>query len=218
MIERYLNYFFKDKCKLILYPNFIDSPQFSNNKVSAGDGEDGVGVGDNDGNIDGDNDDDVVVDDDIDTNAAAAPHPDHVNDADDAAVSSIVNAINTSNISSISDNSTNESGTVSVSSLDTLPMEHQDGLYDATSFTGMSFLHSYGAKNGCKKLFFNVYKFIKSRHTKKVVNIKVQDYIIFKDAMKCKTRFVFAGIVCKYTDYLKYHSNPTHKLTSKYLV
>ena len=180
-----------------------------------GDGVDIAGdckdIADDCNDVDGDGEDvdddtgDIIANDDVDEE-----------DDDDDAVNKIVNASYTSNISSISGNS-NES-TVSVSSMDTLPKEHNEGLYDATLLSGMPFLHCYGKTISFKKMFFNVYKFNKNRHTKKVVNIKVHNYILYKNAMKCKTRFIFAGILCKYTDYLKHHNNPTHKLTSKYLV
>ena len=139
-------------------------------------------------------------------------------DDDDDDVDNIVNATNTSNISSISGNS-NETNSISIGTMDTLPNEYSDGLYDATLFSGATYFHSYGTKPTFKKMFFNVYKFIKNRNTKNIVNIKVRDNIIYKYAMKCKNRFIFAGILCKYADYVKHQSNPTTtKLTSKFLV
>jgi len=145
------------------------------------------------------------------------------NDADDDdVVSNIVNSSsNSGNISSISGSSTRTTASDS-SSMVTIPTEYNDGLFDGTLFSGgKSFLHYYGTGHDHKKVFFNVYKFNKHRNPgfyQTIVNIKVKDYIIYKNSLKSKTRFVFAGILTKYTDYLKHLSDPTHKLTSKFLV
>jgi len=137
---------------------------------------------------------------------------------DDEAVSNIVNAAG--NISSIS-GSSDLTTTSDSSSMATIPTECNDGLFDSTLFSGKSFLHYYGIGHDNKKVFFNIYKFNKNRHTgrlKTIVNIKVRDYILYKNSMSSKTRFLFAGILTKYTDYLKHLSDPIHKLTSRYLV
>jgi len=139
------------------------------------------------------------------------------NKDDDEEVDRIVDHNEGNNISSISgDSETTGTTTVSVNSFETLPKEFRDGLFCDTLFPLMLFTHYYGTKPSMKKVFFNVYKFFNKNKNKNTA-IKLLDYVTYTRCQKSKLRFVFAGIVCKYAEYYKYHID-NKRMTSKYLV
>jgi len=142
-----------------------------------------------------------------------AANDDNVNDdaSDDAAVNKIVDHINASDISSMSSNS--KGTTVSVDSLGTLPKDFYDGYYDDNLFPSLK--HYYGTKPGAKKVFFNVFKGKRSSNVN--YNIKLNDYIICRKCQGAKERFIFAGILCKHTDYYRFHNNKEKKFMSTIL-
>ena len=130
-------------------------------------------------------------------------------DDDDDAVNQIVNHTNTS-ISSISNSSVSSTG----KSTDILPTEYYDGYFDAALSPNL--LHKYGSISTFQKVYFNVFKGKLSSNEN--VNIKVQDYIIFRKCQSAKTRFAFAGILCKHSHFYTFCNNEENKLTSKILV
>ena len=138
------------------------------------------------------------------------------NDADDEAVNKIVDHQNENNdssfISSVSNSSNSALTTVSVDSLESSPKDYKEGLYDETLCP--EFKHHYGTKPAYKKVLFNVFKC----QTKENMScIKLQDYFIYKKCQKAKKRFIFAGILCKHSDYYKFIESQKKSLPSKFL-